>query len=54
MEEDKWRTGARQTEDGLDGWCEGGFRQQRSDGGGCVTILERWEKVESPDAYVTE
>ena len=22
----------------LDGWCEGGLRQQRNDGGGCATM----------------
>ena len=25
----------------LDGWCEGGLRQQRNDGGGCATMRER-------------
>ena len=38
----------------LDGWCEGGVRQQRSDGGGCATMRERQESVESPGTYVTE
>ena len=38
----------------LDGWCEGGLRQQRNDGGGCVTMRERSERVESPGTYVTE
>ena len=33
---------------GLDEWCEGGLRQQRNDGGGCATMLERSERVESP------
>ena len=32
----------------LDGWCEGGLRQQRNDGGGCATMRERPERVESP------
>ena len=30
-----------------DGWCEGGLRQQRNDGGGCATMRERSERVES-------
>ena len=38
----KYRTGARETEVRLDGWCEGGLGQQRNDG------------VESPGAYVIE
>ena len=41
-------TGTRKTEVRLDGWCEGGLRQQRNDGGGCATIRERPERVESP------
>ena len=49
-----WRTGTRETEVRLDGWCEGGLRQQRNDDGGCVTILERSERVESPGTYVNE
>ena len=49
---DDYRT--RETEVRLDGWCEGGVRQQRNDGGGCVTMRERPESVESPGAYVTE
>ena len=28
----KWNAGTRETEVGLDGWCEGGFGQQRNDG----------------------
>ena len=39
---------------GLDGWCEGGLRQQRNDGGGCLTMREGSERVESPGTYVTE
>ena len=31
----------------MDGWCEGGLRQQRNDGGGCATMREG---VESPGA----
>ena len=38
----------------LDGWCEGGLSQQRNDGGGCATMRERSERVESPGTYVTE
>ena len=38
----------------LDGWCEGGLRQQRNDGGGCPTMCERSERVDSPGTYVTE
>ena len=33
-----WKTGTRETEVRLDGWCEGGLRQQRNDGGGCMKI----------------
>ena len=33
----------RETEVGLDGWCEGGLGQERSDGGGCTTMRERPE-----------
>ena len=32
--ESQWGTGTRETEVRLDGWCEGGVRQQRNDGGG--------------------
>ena len=38
----------------MDGWCEGGLRQQRNDGGGCATMRERPERVESPGTYVIE
>ena len=41
--------GTRETEVRLD-WCEGGFRQQRNDSGGCATMRGR---VESPGTYVT-
>ena len=44
----------RETEVRLDGWCEGGLRQQRNDGGGCATMRERPDSVESPGTYVTE
>ena len=50
----QWGTGTRETEVMLDGWCEGGVRQHRNDGGGCATMLERPERVESPGTYVTE
>ena len=46
--------GTRETEVRLDGWCEGGLRQQRYDGGGCATMRERSERVKSPGTYVTE
>ena len=50
----KWRAGTRETKVRLDGWCEGGLGQQRNDGGGCATMRERPESVESPGTYVTE
>ena len=50
----QWGTGTIETEVKLDGWCEGGLRQQRNGGGGCATIRERSERVESPGTYVTE
>ena len=34
--------------------CEGGLGQQRNDDGGCMTMHERLERVESPGTYVTE
>ena len=37
----KLRACARQTEVRLDVWCEGGFGQQKIDGGGCATISKR-------------
>ena len=49
-----WGTGTRETEVRLDGWCEGGVRQQRNDGGGCATMHERPKIVESPGTYVTK
>ena len=45
-------TGKRETKVKLDGWCEGGLRQQRNDGGGCATMRERPEREESPGSYV--
>ena len=47
-------TGTIETEVGMDGWCDGGLGQQRSDGGGCAAMCERPERVESPGTYVTE
>ena len=47
-------TGTRKTEVRLNGWCEGGLRQQRNDGEGCATTHERPERVESPGTYVTK
>ena len=49
-----WRTGTKEIEIRLGRWCEGGLRQQRNDGGGCASIRERSESVESPGKYVTE
>ena len=50
----QWGTGTRETEVRLDGWCEGGVRQQSNDGGGCATMRESPESVESPGTYVTK
>ena len=50
----QWGTGTRETEVRLDGLCEGELRQQRNDGGGCATMRERSERVESPGTYVNE
>ena len=36
----------------LDGWCEGGLGQQRSDGEGCAAMRERPESVESPRIHM--
>ena len=47
-------TGTWETKVRLDGWCEGGLRQQRNGGGGCATMCERPERVESPGTYVIE
>ena len=44
----KWRACKRETEIRLDGWCEGGLRQQMNDGGDCASMLKRSERVESP------
>ena len=48
----QWRTGTRETEVRLDGMCEGGLRQPRYDGGGCSTMGERSERVESPAVHM--
>ena len=37
--------GYEETEVRLDGWCEGGLRQQRSDGGSWATMREKTERV---------
>ena len=50
----QWGTCMRETEIRLDGWCEGGRRQHRNDCGGCVTMRERPESMESHGTYVTE
>ena len=47
----KWRASTRETEVRLDGWCEGGFGQQRNDRGFCASMRER---SESPATCVTE
>ena len=47
-------TGTRETEVRLYGWCEGGLRQQRNDVGGCATMREISERMDSPGACVTE
>ena len=49
-----WRAGTRETEVRLDGWCEAGLGQHMNDGGGCATMRERPERVESPGTYVIE
>ena len=54
VDRSQWKTGTKETEVRLDGWCGGGLRQQRNDGGGCATMRERSERVESPGTYVTE
>ena len=50
----QWGTGTRETEVRLNGWCEGDLRQQRNGSGGCATMHERLERVESPGTYVIE
>ena len=46
--------GTRDTKVRLDGLCKGGLGQQRNDGGGCASMRERSEIVESPGTYVTK
>ena len=50
----QWLTGTKETEVRLDGWCDDGLRQQRNDDGGCATMREKPERVESPGIYVIE
>ena len=38
----------------MDGWREDGLAKQRNDCGGCASIREGSERVESPGSYVTE
>ena len=38
----------------LDGWCEGGLRQQRNDCEGCMKMREWLKRVESLGTYVIE
>ena len=54
MARSKWRSGTRETEVRLHGWCEGGLGQQRNDVGGCASMREKSEIVGSPFTYVTE
>ena len=41
----QWRTGVRETEVRLDGWCEGGLSQQRNDSGGCAKDRKEWRAL---------
>ena len=41
----QWRTGIRETDVRLNGWCEGGLRQQRNDGGGCAKDRKKWRAL---------
>ena len=47
----KWRTGTRETEVRLDGWCEGSLGQHRNDSGGCASTRERSGSVESREPW---
>ena len=40
-----WGTGTTETEVRLDGWCEGGLRQQRNYGGGCAKDRKEWRAL---------
>ena len=31
----------------MDGWCEGGVRQQRNDGGGCAKDRKEWRALDT-------
>ena len=42
VELSKWRVGTSETEVRLGGWCEGGLRQQRNDGGSCASMHEMY------------
>ena len=44
----------KETEVRLDGWCEGGLRQQINDDRGCATMRERSKRVDIPGTYVSE
>ena len=44
--------GRRETEVRLEGWCECDLRQQRNDGGGCMTMCERSDTSERVGALV--
>ena len=47
----KWREGTMEIVVRRDGWCESGLGQQRNGGGGCASIRERSENVESIGTY---
>ena len=49
----RWRADTRETEVRLRGRCEGVLGRQRNDGGGCATMHERSERVESSGTCVT-
>ena len=42
------------TEVRLNRWHEDGIGQRMDDGGGCATMRDRYEGVESPRAYVDD
>ena len=50
----KWRAGTRESEVRLDGWCDGSLGQHKNYRGGCASMRQRQERVESPGTYVTE
>ena len=45
MAEVSGRAGTRETKGRLDGWCEGGLRQQRNDVGGCAKDRKDWRAL---------